>query len=102
MSTIRIKAKVVGKSYTACFYNWGFGQIKELKENEALDIEDYTEDGWWAIHFANKLDREDFTMVIKFKVNEDGERTAEPIGAEVLNLDGVIMQDFKVESVIVK
>lgn len=97
-----IKVKVLGKSYTACFYNEDFGQVKYMKANEAIDVEDYSEDGWWAIHFANKIDRTDFTLVVKFKVNEDGERTAEPIAAEVLNEYGIIMQELEVESVIVK
>ena len=100
--TRTIKAKVLGRSYTACFYDTSYGHIKYLKANEAVEVEDNSEDGWWAIFFTNKADNTDYTMEIKFKVDEYGNRTAQPLGANVLDVEGIIMDSLKVDSVTVK
>ena len=95
-----IKAKVNGKTYTADFYNDDFGQVKYTKRCEVIDIEDYTEDGWWSILFESKTENTNWTMVVKFEVNEDGERTTNPIGAELLNEDGIIIDDYDVDVIV--
>lgn len=92
----------MGRSYTACFYGMDYGQIKYLKANEAVDVEDYSDDGWWAIYFNNKVNRTDYTMEVKFKVDEYGNRTTQPLGANVLDEEGIIIDSFKVDSVTVK
>ena len=99
--TTTIKAKVQGRTYTACFYDTSFSQLKELNANEAIDVEEFGDSMWWAVHFVSKVDSPDYTIVVKFKIDEDGERTVEPICAEVLNEGGIIIEEYEIESVTV-
>ena len=99
MATINVRIKVDGKTYTACFYDMTFGELKWLKANQVVNDEDFSEDGWWALHFDYNNGQ---TLVVRFEVDEDGERTTNPIDATILNEEGVIIDTKKVESVTIK
>lgn len=91
--TNRIKVKVNNRQYTACFYDSSFGQIKELKTNEAVDIEEYEDH--WAIYFEYK-DNTDYTLEVKLELNEYGERTSNVIEAALLDEEGIIMDYLRI------
>ena len=104
MATATIKAKVNGVRYTACFYNESYEQIKMVKANEAIDVEDFSDDGWWSIIFPYKsrAGLVDWSLVLIFKVDQDGTRTNMPLKVQVLNEQGVINSEYDTRYVTIK
>lgn len=84
MATKRINIKVCGIIFKACFYG-DWWQIKPLRTNDAVNIED-NGNGTWSVFFEKK--RVDGEMEVVFPYDENGKQVFNPIKAIAHDDDG--------------